>query len=179
VCVRERRGGRSSSHDSDQYQLEPCPRLQTRPRHFFYIYFIITLLGVWSGTSYRRIHFLPFTRDGRGFCPDILRLSLNLWNFILANSGSRCRGFYFSFFSLPFPLFLDLQSCAQEMMGRVLRKSGCLVSRWVGWGLDLLPLCESKLFPTVYYVMCAFREGVMGRAVNIMRALRKNCSVES
>jgi hypothetical protein len=64
-------------------------------------------------------------------------------------------------------------------MGRVLRKSGCLVGRWVGRGLDLLPLCESKLFPTVYYVMCAFRKGVMGRAVNIMRALRKNCSVES
>ena len=21
----------------------------------------------WSGTSYRRIHFLPFTRDGRGY----------------------------------------------------------------------------------------------------------------
>jgi len=30
-----------------------------------YIYYIKNY--GWSGTSYRRIHFLPFTRDGRGY----------------------------------------------------------------------------------------------------------------
>jgi len=32
----------------------------------------------WSGTSYCRIHFLPFTRDGRGYAQNTP--FINLWN---------------------------------------------------------------------------------------------------
>jgi hypothetical protein len=43
------------------------------------IYYTITAKTVWSGTSYCRIHFLPFTRDGRGYAQNTP--FTNLWNF--------------------------------------------------------------------------------------------------
>jgi len=33
----------------------------------FSTYCVKQEFAVWSGTSYSRIHFLPFTRDGRGY----------------------------------------------------------------------------------------------------------------
>ena len=51
----------------------------------------------WSGTSYRRIHFLPFTRDGRGYVQ--ITPFNNLWNLMTTRSSG------LPFFPLDFSFF--------------------------------------------------------------------------
>lgn len=63
------------------------------------IYFNTTQKVSWSGTSYCRIHFLPFTRDGRGYAQHAP--FINLWTSYFANARLRAIVFFsFCFFTL-------------------------------------------------------------------------------
>jgi hypothetical protein len=50
------------------------------------LYITIGAKTCWSGTSYRRIHFLPFTRDGLGYAQ--YTPFINLWNLESALASS-------------------------------------------------------------------------------------------
>jgi hypothetical protein len=48
------------------------------------IYFVLHCLATWSATNYSRIHFLPFTRDGRGYAQQTpFKQSLDTYQLLL------------------------------------------------------------------------------------------------
>lgn len=55
----------------------PHDHLTEMKKFGIYIYFLAKTS--WSGTSYCRIHFLPFTRDGRGYAQ--YTPFINLWTY--------------------------------------------------------------------------------------------------
>ena len=76
MVVGGRRRGIETSFDADIH-----PGLLLIEINVLYIYICINAKTSWSGSRYRRIHFLPFTRDGRGYAQKTP--FINLWNLML------------------------------------------------------------------------------------------------